>query len=169
MVGLDGTLYDQVLDTVFYLGLAPPRFSHLSGLELYFAMARGAPGSATAACCSGTGAGALDMSKWFDTNYHQLVRRSPDRSRNRGRPGAREGTPNSIFPLHQPHRLYAGTSLLQVPELDASSHPSLNSEFILEKVRRGQLAIGANKAVPILIGARHSLNLPAQDPLLHSS
>jgi hypothetical protein len=27
LVGLDGTLYDQVLDFIFYLGLAPPRFS----------------------------------------------------------------------------------------------------------------------------------------------
>ena len=26
-MGLDGTLYDQVLDFIFYLGLAPPRFS----------------------------------------------------------------------------------------------------------------------------------------------
>jgi hypothetical protein len=26
LIGLDGTLYDQVLDTIFYLGLAPPRF-----------------------------------------------------------------------------------------------------------------------------------------------
>ena len=25
-VGLDGTLYDQVLDFIFYLGLAPKRF-----------------------------------------------------------------------------------------------------------------------------------------------
>ena len=29
LVGLDGTLYDQVLDTIFYLGLAPPRFQVL--------------------------------------------------------------------------------------------------------------------------------------------
>lgn len=27
LVGLDGTLYDQVLDFIFYLGLAPSRFS----------------------------------------------------------------------------------------------------------------------------------------------
>lgn len=27
LVGLDGTLYDQVLDFIFYLGLAPARFS----------------------------------------------------------------------------------------------------------------------------------------------
>jgi len=26
LIGLDGTLYDQVLDTIFHLGLAPPRF-----------------------------------------------------------------------------------------------------------------------------------------------
>eukprot|EP00894_Picocystis_sp_ML_P003840 jgi/Pico_ML_1/54357/g4717.t1 len=61
-IGLDGTLYDQVLDWIFYLGLAPERFQHLKGLEQYFAMARGAPE-----------APALDMSKWFDTNYHYLV------------------------------------------------------------------------------------------------
>ena len=36
---------------------------HLSGLEQYFAMARGAEG------CT-----ALDMSKYFDSNYHFLVR-----------------------------------------------------------------------------------------------
>lgn len=40
----------------------PPPPQHLSGLELYFAMARGAPG-----------APALDMSKLLDTNYHYLV------------------------------------------------------------------------------------------------
>ncbi|KAK9821557.1 hypothetical protein WJX81_005017 [Elliptochloris bilobata] len=62
LIGLDGTLYDQVLDTIFYLGLAPPRFQHLSGYEQYFAMARGTKG-----------AEALDMSKFFDTNYHYLV------------------------------------------------------------------------------------------------
>jgi hypothetical protein len=61
-IGIDGTLYDQVLDTTFALGLAPVRFSNFSGLELYFAMARGA-----------SGVGALDMSKFFDTNYHYLV------------------------------------------------------------------------------------------------
>lgn len=35
---------------------------HLSGYDLYFAMARGVPGTE-----------ALDMSKFFDTNYHYLV------------------------------------------------------------------------------------------------
>ena len=59
-VALDGTLYDQVLDWI--LGLAPARFSKLSGYDLYFAMARGAEGAT-----------ALDMSKFFDTNYHYMV------------------------------------------------------------------------------------------------
>ncbi|KAK9811094.1 hypothetical protein WJX73_002072 [Symbiochloris irregularis] len=62
LIGLDGTLYDQILDFIFYLGLVPERFQGLKGYELYFAMARGAPGAT-----------ALDMSKFFDTNYHQLV------------------------------------------------------------------------------------------------
>ncbi|KAG2448374.1 hypothetical protein HYH02_006956 [Chlamydomonas schloesseri] len=59
LIGLDGTLYDQVLDTITWLGAIPPRFQALSGLQRYYAMARG-----------GT---ALDMSKFFDTNYHYLV------------------------------------------------------------------------------------------------
>ena len=34
LIGLDGTLYDQVLDTIFYLGLAPPRFQVLFATRL---------------------------------------------------------------------------------------------------------------------------------------
>lgn len=44
---------------MYYLGLAPPRFAALSGLEQYFAMARGTDDIQLA----------LDMSKYFDTNY----------------------------------------------------------------------------------------------------
>lgn len=69
LVGLDGTLYDQVLDWIFFLGLAPPRFQHLSGHDQYFAMARGAEGVP-----------ALDMSKFFDTNYHYMVPELTDES-----------------------------------------------------------------------------------------
>jgi hypothetical protein len=61
-VGVDGSLYDQVLDATFMLGLAPVRFAGSAGLDQYFAMARGAPGVP-----------AMDMSKFFDTNYHYLV------------------------------------------------------------------------------------------------
>ncbi|MBN2003801.1 MAG: 5-methyltetrahydropteroyltriglutamate--homocysteine S-methyltransferase [Anaerolineae bacterium] len=56
------TLYDQMLDWAVRFNLIAPRFRELSGLPRYFAMARGAPGVP-----------ALDMTKWFDTNYHYLV------------------------------------------------------------------------------------------------
>lgn len=105
LVGLDGTLYDQILDWIVYLGLEPERFKvaptcilpaslayfqHLAayqaslhlqhqasllliidscallqgleGYDKYFAMARGVEDI-----------GALDMSKYFDTNYHYLM------------------------------------------------------------------------------------------------
>jgi 5-methyltetrahydropteroyltriglutamate--homocysteine methyltransferase len=63
LIGLDGTNYDQILDMAATLGLVPQRFSHLQGLECYFAMARGVAEST-----------ALDMSKYLNTNYHYLVR-----------------------------------------------------------------------------------------------
>lgn len=62
LIALDGTLYDQILDFTDYLGLIPERFNALSGLDRYFAAARGTTTST-----------ALDMSKYFDINYHQIV------------------------------------------------------------------------------------------------
>lgn len=58
----DFSFYDQVLDTTAMLGGVPERFSGLDGIDAYFAMARG-----TAA------APAMEMTKWFDTNYHYIV------------------------------------------------------------------------------------------------
>jgi 5-methyltetrahydropteroyltriglutamate--homocysteine methyltransferase len=60
----DFSLYDHVLDMAVMVGAIPRRFAGLgrSPLERYFAMARGA----------GT-ARPLEMTKWFDTNYHYLV------------------------------------------------------------------------------------------------
>jgi 5-methyltetrahydropteroyltriglutamate--homocysteine methyltransferase len=54
--------YDHVLDAAVLFGAVPGRFSGLTGLEAYFAMARGTDGVAP-----------LEMTKWFDTNYHYLV------------------------------------------------------------------------------------------------
>jgi 5-methyltetrahydropteroyltriglutamate--homocysteine methyltransferase len=54
--------YDHVLDTAVLVGAVPDRFAGLDGLEAYFAMARGADGIAP-----------LELTKWFDTNYHYLV------------------------------------------------------------------------------------------------
>ncbi|WP_310441303.1 5-methyltetrahydropteroyltriglutamate--homocysteine S-methyltransferase [Sulfurimonas sp.] len=58
----DFSLYDNMLDTSVMLGAIPQRFKHLSGEELYFAMARGDASSV-----------AMEMTKWFNTNYHYLV------------------------------------------------------------------------------------------------
>jgi 5-methyltetrahydropteroyltriglutamate--homocysteine methyltransferase len=56
------SLYDHVLDTAVLFGAIPERFAGLTGLDQYFAMARGADGVAP-----------LELTKWFDTNYHYLV------------------------------------------------------------------------------------------------
>lgn len=60
----DFSLYDQVLDTAFMLGAIPSRFrsDDTSSLETYFHMARGSKESQ-----------AMEMTKWFDTNYHYIV------------------------------------------------------------------------------------------------
>jgi 5-methyltetrahydropteroyltriglutamate--homocysteine methyltransferase len=58
----DFSLYDHVLDTAWMLGAIPPRHRHADLLTSYFAMARGTPEAAP-----------LEMTKWFDTNYHYLV------------------------------------------------------------------------------------------------
>jgi 5-methyltetrahydropteroyltriglutamate--homocysteine methyltransferase len=65
----DFSLYDHVLDTAVMLGVAPARFRTIADeTERYFAMARGLQDLAT-----GTDVAALEMTKWFDTNYHYLV------------------------------------------------------------------------------------------------
>jgi 5-methyltetrahydropteroyltriglutamate--homocysteine methyltransferase len=61
----DFSLYDHVLDTAAMLGAVPRRFAWTGAevdLATYFAMARGTDDIAP-----------LDMTKWFDTNYHYLV------------------------------------------------------------------------------------------------
>jgi 5-methyltetrahydropteroyltriglutamate--homocysteine methyltransferase len=59
------SLYDQVLDTCVLVGAVPERH-RLAGqavdLDTYFAMARGRDDAT-----------AMEMTKWFDTNYHYLV------------------------------------------------------------------------------------------------
>ncbi len=67
----DFSLYDQVLDTTAMLGAIPERFSwrgNTVDLDTYFAMARGNSGAAGEADIA-----PLEMTKWFDTNYHYLV------------------------------------------------------------------------------------------------
>ena len=61
----DFALYDHVLDTAVLLGAVPGRYGRQSetvGLDTYFAMARG-----------DRTVPAMEMTKWFDTNYHYIV------------------------------------------------------------------------------------------------
>ncbi|HET6486039.1 MAG TPA: 5-methyltetrahydropteroyltriglutamate--homocysteine S-methyltransferase, partial [Spirochaetia bacterium] len=63
----DFSLYDHVLDTAVMLGVVPHRFGAPdASLAGYFTMARGASGG-------GREISPLEMTKWFDTNYHYLV------------------------------------------------------------------------------------------------
>lgn len=62
------SFYDQVLDAALTVGALPARFAGLRaadgsiGLDAYFTTARGEGDNAP-----------LEMTKWFDTNYHYLV------------------------------------------------------------------------------------------------
>jgi 5-methyltetrahydropteroyltriglutamate--homocysteine methyltransferase len=84
------SLYDQVLDTAVVLGAVPERFADLPGhdgaldLPAYFTLARGDAERPP-----------LELTKWFDTNYHYLVPEIGEQS---------------------PFRLSAGTLLRHVEE-----------------------------------------------------
>jgi len=70
----DFALYDHVANHIQLFGCEPARFGFTgeeTSLARYFAMARG--DSAHASCGCGHNGAALEMTKWFDTNYHYLV------------------------------------------------------------------------------------------------
>ena len=58
----DFSYYDLMLDSSVLFGVIPARFANLKGEEQYFAMARG-----------NKDAVAMEMTKWFNTNYHYIV------------------------------------------------------------------------------------------------
>ena len=65
----DFSFYDQILDMICLLGAVPKRYKWSGNnvdLKTYFAMARGSQ-------TKDLDVGALEMTKWFDTNYHYLV------------------------------------------------------------------------------------------------
>ncbi|KYC29432.1 5-methyltetrahydropteroyltriglutamate--homocysteine methyltransferase [Sterolibacterium denitrificans] len=98
----DFAYYDHVANHIQLLGCEPARFG-FSGdepaLARYFTLARGVAREAGA---SGDGHPALEMTKWFDTNYHYLVP---------------EFTPETAFSLAD-ERLFA-----EVAEAQALGHP----------------------------------------------
>src|SRR2546428_3681062 len=68
----DFSCYDRVLDTCALVGAVPGRYGWSSGtvdLDTYFAMARGSQGKGG----GGRDVTAMEMTKWFDTNYHYIV------------------------------------------------------------------------------------------------
>lgn len=79
----DFSLYDHVLDTTAMVGAIPSAYGWDGGevsLDTYFALARGTRGEAEPAACGhahdldrAPGAPALEMTKWYDTNYHYMV------------------------------------------------------------------------------------------------
>ncbi|MFD2597936.1 5-methyltetrahydropteroyltriglutamate--homocysteine S-methyltransferase [Sphingobacterium corticis] len=69
----DFSFYDQVLDLTLTVGAVPARYESLLdkidgeyNLDLYFALARGFQ-------AEGVDVTAMEMTKWFDTNYHYMV------------------------------------------------------------------------------------------------
>ncbi|REH54490.1 methionine synthase (B12-independent) [Tenacibaculum gallaicum] len=68
----DFSYYDQVLDMTLSVGAIPKRYNEValktsnSELDLYFAMARGYQKDELDIT-------AMEMTKWFDTNYHYIV------------------------------------------------------------------------------------------------
>jgi 5-methyltetrahydropteroyltriglutamate--homocysteine methyltransferase len=66
----DFSYYDQVLDMTLTVGAIPEHYQEIafkkSELDLYFAMARGFQKD-------GLDITAMEMTKWFDTNYHYIV------------------------------------------------------------------------------------------------
>jgi len=68
----DFSFYDQVLDMSLMVGAIPERYHDIitdksnTELDLYFAMARGYQKK-------GLDVIAMEMTKWFDTNYHYIV------------------------------------------------------------------------------------------------
>ncbi|ORX51698.1 5-methyltetrahydropteroyltriglutamate-homocysteine S-methyltransferase [Hesseltinella vesiculosa] len=66
------TLYDRVLDTAQQFGVIPQRYQHLPALDQFFAMGRGLQRPATETTPK-VDVPAMEMKKWFDTNYHFIV------------------------------------------------------------------------------------------------
>src|SRR3989440_621142 len=65
----DYSYYDRVLDTCAMVGAGPARYGESGGpvdLDTYFARARGVQ-------AGGRDVTAMEMTKWFDTNYHYIV------------------------------------------------------------------------------------------------
>ncbi|MFI6867213.1 5-methyltetrahydropteroyltriglutamate--homocysteine S-methyltransferase [Nocardia sp. NPDC050406] len=101
--------YDQMLDTAVMVGALPPRVAGIEDpLDRYFAAARGTDTVAP-----------LEMTKWFDTNYHYLVP---------------EIGAETAFSLH-PEKLLA--ELREARELDIPARPVVIGPLTFLKLAKG--------------------------------
>ncbi len=106
----DFSFYDQVLDTAWGLGAIPDRFGDRAAGDLdgYFAMARGS-GSVRP----------LEMTKWFDTNYHYLVP---------------ELAPDQTFEARPDHWV---SQYLEARSLDIETRPVIVGPFTFLRLSKG--------------------------------
>ncbi|RUM56277.1 MAG: 5-methyltetrahydropteroyltriglutamate--homocysteine S-methyltransferase [Nautilia sp.] len=58
----DFSFYDNMIDAMVMLNATPKKYDDLEGMDKYFAMARGDDNHK-----------AMEMTKWFNTNYHYIV------------------------------------------------------------------------------------------------
>jgi 5-methyltetrahydropteroyltriglutamate--homocysteine methyltransferase len=139
----DFSLYDQMLDMTCLLGAVPERYGWSGGhvdISTYFAMARGNASTT-----------AMEMTKWFDTNYHYLVpeltrdmdfKLSSDQVFNSFSHAKKEGIytrPVLIGPLTY---LYAGRKVGDFEECRCSLLPKLVPVYV-EALKKLQ-ALGAD-------------------------
>jgi 5-methyltetrahydropteroyltriglutamate--homocysteine methyltransferase len=102
----DFSFYDQVLDMSLTVGAIPKRYEplqtdpKLTELDLYFAMARGYQRD-------GFDVIAMEMTKWFDTNYHYLV------------------------PEFYPHQTFRLTSHKVIDEFEEAQALSINAKPVM--------------------------------------
>lgn len=114
--------YDQMLDTAELLGALPPRFAGIADpLDRYFAAARGTETVEP-----------LEMTKWFDTNYHYLVP---------------EIGPETAFSLH-PEKLLA--QLREALELGVPARPVVIGPITFLKLAKASGGSALTRLIELL-------------------
>ncbi|MBF6063814.1 5-methyltetrahydropteroyltriglutamate--homocysteine S-methyltransferase [Nocardia terpenica] len=115
--------YDQMLDTAVLFGALPPRVAGIADpLDRYFAAARGAQSIEP-----------LEMTKWFDTNYHYLVP---------------EIGPDTVFTLH-PDKLLV--ELTEAQELGVAARPVVIGPLTFLKLAKGVDGVAPLNRLPELL------------------
>jgi 5-methyltetrahydropteroyltriglutamate--homocysteine methyltransferase len=134
----DFSLYDHVLDTIALVGAVPARYnwdSETVDLDTYFAMARGMQGSRLRADgrTEMVDIPAMEMTKWFDTNYHYIVPEWEPAQRFR----LASTKPFTAFAESREHGIHTRPVLvgpISLLLLGKSSHPEFDPLTLLEQL-----------------------------------